>query len=127
MVAWRRELCSPVIVLFVVILVGGYALAANWAARHGQGQLWLTAAATLLLIALGSVLLGRYYAVPSTRRLLLYTMALAGPIVFVPTAMLSFATAVRSTLATALPTAILGACLGLVCGFVIVVFGLRVW
>lgn len=115
------------IVLFVVILVGGYAVAANWAARHGQGRLWLGAAVTLLLIAFGSVLLGRYYDVPSPRRLLRYVMALTGPIVVVPTTMLSFATAVRSTLATALPTAIVGACLGFVCGFFIVVFGLRAW
>lgn len=115
------------IFLFVVILVGGYAVAAHWAVRHGQGRLWFTAAAALLLIALGSVLVGRYYGVPSLWRLLLYVMALAGPIVFVPTTMLSFATAARSTLWAALPTAILGACLGLVCGFVIVVFWLRVW
>jgi len=113
--------------LFVVILVAGYAVAASWAAPHGPSRLWLTAMATLLLIAVAGVLLGRHYAVPSLSRLLLYTVALTGPIVFVPTTMLSFTTGTRSTLATALPTAVLGACLGFVCGFVIVVFGLRVW
>lgn len=115
------------IFLFLTILVGGYAVAANRAVRHGQGRLWFTAAAALLLIALVSVLSGRSYGVPSLWRLLLYAMALAGPIVLVPTTVLSFAKAVRPTLGTSLPTAILGACLGLVCGFVIVVFWLRVW
>jgi hypothetical protein len=113
--------------LFVVVLVAGYAVAASWAAPHGPSRLWLTAVATLLLIGAGGVLLGRHYAVPSVSRLLLYAVALTGPIVLVPTAMLSFTTRTRSRLATALPTAVLGACFGVVCGLVIVVFGLRVW
>ena len=112
--------------LFVVILVAGYPVAASWAAPHGQRRLWLTASATLLVIAIAGVLLGRYYAVPSMSRLLLYAVALTGPIVLVPTTMLSFMKGTRSTSA-ALPTAVLGACLGIVSGFVIVVFGLRVW
>lgn len=113
--------------LFVAILVAGYPVAASWAAPHGRRQLWLTAIATLLLIAIAGVLLGRHYAVPSVLRLLLYAVALTGPIVLVPTTMLSFIKGTRSTSATALPTAVLGACLGIVAGFVIVVFGLRVW
>jgi len=113
--------------LFVLILVAGYAVAASWVTPHGLSRLWLTAIATLLLIVVAGVLLGRHYAVPSLARLLLHTVTLTGPIVFVPTTMLSFTIGTRSTLASALPTAVLGACLGFVCGFVMVVFGLRVW
>lgn len=108
----------------MVILVGGYAVAANWAVRDSQGRLWLTAGIAMALIVLGSGLLGRYYSVPSPGRLLLYTMVLAGPVVLVPTSILSFAAAKQPKVATALPTAILGAVLGLVFGIVIVVFGL---
>jgi len=113
--------------LFVAVLVAGYAVAASWAAPHGRSRLWLTATATLLLIVAGGVLLGRYYAVPSVPRLLLYAVALTGPIVIVPATMLSFTTGTRAQLATALPTAALGAGLGVVIGFVIVIFGLWVW
>jgi len=116
-----------VVFLFIVILVGGYAMAASWAVRSGPFRLWLMASTALLLIVAGGVVLGRYYAVPSLPRLLLYAVTLTGPIVIVPTAMLSFATATRPTWAQAIPTAVLGACLGFVCGLVIVVFGLRVW
>ena len=97
---------------------------------HGLRRLWSTAAAALLLIVVGGVLLGRYYSVPSLSRLLLFTVSLTGPIVFVPTAMLSFRTTPSSTLAKSLPTAIVGACVGLGCGFVIAMYGsygLRSW
>jgi hypothetical protein len=113
--------------LFVILLVAGYAVAASWAAPHGRNRLWLTAIASILLIVVASAFLGRHYTVPSLPSLLLYAVALTGPIVFVPTTMLSLTIRTRSTLATALPTAVLGACLGFACGFVIVVFGLRVW
>jgi len=114
-------------VVFVVVVVVAYALAASWAAQHGRGRLWLTAAGFLLLVVVSGVLLGRHYSVPSLPRLILYVVALTGPIVAIPTTMLSRAATTKSTMMAALPTAILGACIGLVCGFVIVVFGLKVW
>jgi len=113
--------------LFLVILVVAYAAAASWASRYGRARLWLTAAAALLSIVAGSVFLGRRFEVPSLLRLLLYALALTGPIVLVPTAMLSFFAASKPALAKALPTAIVGACLGLACGFVTAVFGLGMW
>lgn len=113
--------------LFAFILVGAYALAASRVARHGPGRLWWTASGFLLFIVIGGVLLGRHYSVASVSRLLLYLAALTGPIVILPTAMLSRAGTTRSTMAEAFPTAIFGACFGLMCGFVIVVWGLGVW
>lgn len=112
------------ILLFVVVLVVAYAIAASQAVCHGLGRLWLTASVALLLILVGGVLLGRYYAVPSLSRLLLYAVALTGPVVLVPTTMLSFSTPGRPAWARVFPTAVAGACLGLVFGYVIVVFGL---
>lgn len=115
------------VLLLMAALVVGYAIAASLSARHGLGRLWLTASMALLLILVGGVLLGRYYAVPSLSRLLIYEVARTGPVVLVPTTMLSFVTSVRGDRARALSMAVAGACLGLMCGFVIVVFGLRVW
>ena len=113
--------------LFSVILVGAYAMAVSRVACHGPARLWLTASGFLLLIVIGGVFLGRHYSVQSIQNLLLYLIALTGPIVVVPTALLSQATATRSTMSKAFPTAIFGACFGLVCGFIIVVWGLGVW
>ena len=113
--------------LFAFILVGVYALAASRVARHGPGGLWLTACGFLLLIMLGGVLLGSHYSVTSVSRLLVYLVVLTGPIVILPTALLARPATARSTMAEAFPTAIFGACFGLVCGFVIVVWGLGVW
>ena len=112
---------------FAVVLVVGYAMAASWSMGRGFGRLWLTASVALLLVLTGSVALGRYFAVPSLSRLLIYAGALTGPIVLVPTVMLCTVTPGTSPWSKAFPTAIFGACVGLVCGFVIVVFGLGVW
>lgn len=115
------------IFLYVVVLAVAYAVAASWAVCHGgRRRLWLTGSATLILLVAAAVLLGRYYAVPSLARLLLYKMAFTGPVVVVPTVLLSFSKA-RPTWAGRLPVAVLGACIGSICGWVLVVFGLGVW
>lgn len=119
------------VLLLVVVLVFGYAIAASRAARHGLGRLWFTASVALALVIAGSVALGRYHAVPSLSRLLMYVGALTAPVVVVPTALLSLlrppVPPSRRASGSALATAFAGACLGLVFGFVITVFGLRVW
>ena len=116
------------IFVFVVLLVVVYPVAASWAVtRGGPHRLWLTGSATLLLIAAAAVLLGRHYGVPSLARLLLYAMAFTGPVVVVPTVLLSFSKAPGPAWAGRLPVAVLGACVGLICGWVLVVFGLGVW
>ena len=113
--------------LFLIILVAAYAATASWASHYGQARLWLTAAAAFLLIVAFAVMLGRRFDVPSLFRLLLYALTLTGPIVLVPTAMLSLFASSKPAPVKALPTAILGACLGLACGFVMAVFGLGMW
>lgn len=102
-------------------------MAASWSVCYGVGRLWLTASAALLVILVAGILLGRHYAVPSLSRLLLYAAALTGPVVLVPTTMLSFGKTGRQAWARALAIAVAGSCLGLVCGYLIVVFGLRGW
>ena len=114
--------------LYVVFLVVGYAVAASWAVSYGgPRRLWITGSATLLLIAVAGSVLGRHYAVPSQTRLLLYAMAFTGPVVVVPTVLLSFSRAHAPTWPGRLPVAVLGACIGVICGWILVVFGLRAW
>ena len=108
----------------MLILVAAYPIVASSAVRHGQDRLWLSAAAALLLIAGGSVLLGRFYAVRSLAVLLFFAMVVMAPIVVVPTVLLSFAAAAGWRMEKSLPMAILGACLGAVCGVVMMVYGL---
>ena len=115
------------IFLLLAVLIGGYAVAASWAVCRGLGRLWSTATASLLLIVAGGIIIGRYYSVPSLSRLLLYVVVLTAPVVLVPTVMLSLSRTPRLTFAKPFPTAILGACVGFVCGWVVVVYGLRVW
>jgi hypothetical protein len=81
----------------------------------------------LLFIAGGGALLGLSYGVQNLQLPIVYALAFFGPIVAVPTTILSAAAATRSTPARSLSTAFLGACLGLACGFLIVVFGLGTW
>lgn len=114
--------------LYVVLLVVAYGMAASWTVSHGGLlRLWLMGSATLLLIAVAAILLGWHYAVPSLARLLLYAMVFTGPVVVVPTVLLSFSKGPGSGWAGRLPVAVLGACIGVVCGWVLVVFGLGVW
>jgi hypothetical protein len=114
------------VLAYVVLLVVGYAAAASWAVSGGgRRRLWATATAMLVVIVLAAILLGWYYAVPSLRSMLLYAVAFTGPIAVVPTVLLSLAK--PSARARPFPVALVGACLGLGCGWALAVFGLRVW
>lgn len=111
-----------------VLLVVAYAVAASLAvARGGRRRLWLTGAAALVLIAAAALGLGRYFGVPSYARLLLYMMAFTGPVVVVPTVLLSFSSGPRPTWTGRLPMAALGTGVGFVCGWLLTVVGLGVW
>jgi hypothetical protein len=110
----------------LLLLVGVYAITASWVARHGPGRLWLMASGTLLLMLVGGWFLFDDYYISMAYELF-NLVALTGPIVVFPTTMLSLATMRRATIAKALPTAILGACIGFVCGLVIYYLDLELW
>lgn len=115
------------IVAASALLVLAYALAASWAVSRSPRCLWQTAAATLGLIALAAIVLGRHYSVPSPARLLLVTMAFVGPAVVAPTVLLSVSSAPGSACAGRLAMAVLGGCAGAIGGLFLVVFGFGVW
>ena len=112
------------ILAFVVVFLAGYVAVMGWAARRGRGGLAATAAATLALVLLAALFLGQRYAVPSIPRLLLFALAFLGPAVALPPLLLWHrAGAGGPTLSLAL----LGTVAGLLAGWVVVVFGMRVW
>lgn len=102
------------ILLYCVILVLGYALAAAWAVRPGGGgRLWGVATGMLGLLVLGGVLLGYGFAVPSIPRLLLYLLALSAPAVLLPTLLLWAQRGRPRAQAAAVPIALAGGVVGL--------------
>ncbi|HEY2995092.1 MAG TPA: hypothetical protein VGM22_19940 [Methylomirabilota bacterium] len=112
------------ILAFIVVFLAGYVAAAAWGARRGRRPLVSVAGATLAIIVLGSLFLGHQYAVPSVPLLLLYMLAFLGPAVVLPPLLLwGRAEAGAPTLGLAL----VGTIAGLLAGWVVVVFGLRVW
>ena len=114
------------VLVVIALLVAAYVIAASRAARRGAGILWLTAALALLVILGGAVALGRLYSVPNPNRLLLYALMLLGPSVVVVSAALTLAQAPRFA-AVRPALAVLGAIVGLLCGFIASVYGLGVW
>lgn len=108
------------------IFMVGTVLVLSRAAPHGRVRLWLAAAALLVLVVAGALVLGWLNDVPSVARVVVAGVALAGPGVLVPSALLSLGSP-ASTPKRALAMALVGTCLGLACGFLIVVFGLGVW
>lgn len=120
-VSWR------VVLVLLGVLALSYAMAASHAVSRGLGRLCLTGSVALLLVLAAGILLGRHYAVPRLARRLTYMAALAGPVILVPTATLSFMTPARPPWARVLPAALTGTSLGLVCGYLIVVFVLGAW
>jgi len=112
------------ILAFVVVFLTGYVAVMGWAVRRGRGALVATAGAALALVVLGALLLGHRYAVPSIPLLLLFALTFVGPAVVLPPLLLWRRAAAGGP---ALGLALLGAVAGLLGGWVLVVFGLRVW
>jgi hypothetical protein len=112
------------ILAFIVVFLAGYVAAAAWGARRGRRPLASVAGATLAIIVLGSLLLGYRYAVPSVPLLLLSMLAFLGPAVILPPLLLWGRAAPG---APTLGLALVGTIAGLLAGWVVVVFGLRVW
>ena len=116
------------ILLLALILAGTYVALATWAVRgQGSGTLWVVAIGLLLAVVLSAVLISLWYDVPSVLRVILYALTFCGPVVLLPTVLLSFSKTRGVALRASLPIALVGTVLGLGCGFVLVIYGLGVW
>ena len=115
------------ILLFVVLFLAAYVPAVSWAARGGQGRLARMTAGVLALLLAAALLLGHRYAVPSLPRLLLFALAFVGPAVVLPALLLWPRAAIGGAAGATLGLSLFGAMAGLLAGWAIVVYGLRVW
>ncbi|MGH7539836.1 MAG: hypothetical protein ACRELC_02435 [Gemmatimonadota bacterium] len=105
----------------------GYPAAASWAVRRGGTRLLLfVAAAALGLIVSAGLWLGVRHET-DIPRLLSYALVLMGPVVVIPTLLLARPGRARASGHLTLGTALLGALVGLICGWLLVVYRLRVW
>ena len=112
----------------VVVFLGAYVSAAAWAAGRGRAHLAGVAAVALAIVVLSALVLGHHYAVPSIPRLLLFKVAFVGPAVVLPSLLLWPRAAAGGAVGGAsMGLALIGTIAGLLAGWVIVVFGLRVW
>ncbi len=113
------------IFLMILAFVVAYAGAASWAVRTGgHPRLWGAGGLALLAIVILAWLVGVLYSVPSIGRLVLYATALLAPTVVVTNVLLAGGPTSRVPRAV---RAMVGAIVGFVCGFLLVVFGLGVW
>ena len=114
--------------LVVLPLILAFAPVAVWALRVGGLRLlWLLCALALFADLLASLVLSFVYSVPSTWRVVYYSLAFVGPSLLFATGSLT----VANTFARALPVQLLatfvGSLIGLAVGFVVVVYVLGVW
>jgi hypothetical protein len=116
------------IALVILPLILAFSPAAVWALRGGGfWRLWTICALALLSIALLALGLSVIYSVPSTARLTVYLLAFCGPSVVSATMFLSLARVFMKAQSGQLPIALAGSMVGLAFGFILVVYGLRVW
>ncbi len=116
------------ITLFVIPLILAFGPAAVWAFRVGGLQLlWLLCALTLLALVLLALFLSAVYSVPSAWLVILYCLGFVGPSILFATGSLTLASGLASTVFVQLVTAFAGSMIGLVVGFVAVVYVLGVW
>jgi len=116
------------ITLFVLPLILAFGPIAVWALRvGGLRRLWLLCVLTLLVLVLVALMLSAIYSVPSSWRVVHYSLASAGPSVLFATGSL----VVMNTFARALPVQVIaafsGSLIGLAVGIVVVVYVLGVW
>ena len=116
------------ITLFILPLILAFSPAAVWALRvGGLRRLWLLCALALLAVLLLALLLSAVYSVPSVWRVILYFLAFLGPSILFATGALTLASGFARTLLVHLITAFAGSMIGLVAGFIVVVYVLGVW
>jgi hypothetical protein len=116
------------ITLFVLPLILAFAPIAVWALRvGGLRRLWLLCVLALLVLVVEAFMLSAIYSVPSSWRVVYYSLALVGPSLVFATGSL----AVMNTFARALPVQLIaafaGSLIGLAVGFVLAVSVLGVW
>jgi len=116
------------ITLFLFPLILAFAPIAVWALRvGGLRRLWLLCALALLAGLLAALVLSAVYSVPSTWRVVYYSLTFVGPSILFATGSLT----VTNTFARALPVQLLatfvGSLIGLAVGFVVVVYVQGVW
>ena len=116
------------ITLFVLPLILAFAPIAVWALRvGGMRRLWLLCALALLALVVVALTLSAIYSVPSTWRVVYYSLASVGPSVLFATGSLAVANAFARALPVQLVSAFAGSLIGLAVGFVVAVYVLGVW
>jgi hypothetical protein len=116
------------ITLFVLPLILAFAPIAVWALRvGGPKRLWLLCAIALLALVVAALMLSAMYSVPSSRRVVYYSLASVGPSVLFATGSLAAANAFARSLPVQLIAALAGSLIGLAVGFVIVIYALGIW
>jgi hypothetical protein len=93
----------------------------------GLRLLWLLCALTLLAVLVVALLLSAVYSVPSVWRVVFYFGAFVGPSILFATGSLTLASGFARTVLVQLSTAFAGSIIGLVVGFIAVVYVLGVW
>jgi len=116
------------ITLFVLPLILSFAPVAVWALRAGGlRRMWLLCALALLGSLLAALVLSAVYSVPSTWRVLYYSLTFVGPSILFATGSLTVANTFARALPVQLITAFAGSLIGLAIGFVVAVYVLGVW
>jgi len=114
--------------LFVLPLILAFTPIAVWALRvGGMRRLWLLCALALLALVVVALTLSAIYSVPSTWRVVYYSLASVGPSVLFATGSLAVANAFARSLSVQLLATFAGSLIGLAVGFVVVVYVLGVW
>jgi hypothetical protein len=116
------------ITLFVLPLILAFAPIAVWALGvGGLRRLWLLCVLALLALVVVALMLSAIYSVPSSWRVLYYSLALVGPSLVFATVSLAVAHAFARALPVQLIAAFAGSLIGLAVGFVVAVYVLGVW
>ena len=116
------------ITLLVLPLILAFAPIAVWALRGGGLlRLWLLCTLALLASLLAALALSAVYSVPSTWRVVYYSLTFVGPSLLCATGSLTVANTFVRTLPIQLITAFAGSLIGLAIGFVVAVYVLGVW
>lgn len=116
------------ITLVVLPLILAFAPIAVWVLRVGGLQrLWLLCAIGLLADLLVALVLSFVYSVPSTWRVVYYSLTFVGPSLLFATCSLTVANSFARALPVQLSAAFAGSLIGLAIGFLVVVYVFRVW